>query len=179
MDDPTTMIIVVVVAIIVIFLLFTYLLPAEFAVTRTVKISAPLKKITPYLTNVRLWQEWSPWREKDPNMEMAYSENDTGDGAWFTWESSSQGKGKMVFAKVTEFGVEYEIEFIGKGGPCHGSMEASDEDDEHSYVVWSFHGKSGMNPIARWFGLLMDRMVGPDFEKGLNKLKTITEKADS
>lgn len=176
--DNTTTIIVVVAAIIVIFILFTYLLPADFAVTRTQKIDAPLDKITPYLTNVKLWQEWSPWREKDPNMEMSYSENDTGDGAWFSWESKSQGKGKMVFTKVNDFGVEYEIEFVGKGGPCHGSFEASDEDSTHSYVVWSFHGSSGMNPISRWFGLMMDKMVGPDFEKGLANLKRIAEKTE-
>jgi hypothetical protein len=34
----------------------------------------------------------------------------------------------------------------------------------------------GMNPIGRWFALLMDKMLGPDFEGSLNNLKELAEK---
>ncbi|MFH2004905.1 MAG: SRPBCC family protein, partial [Bacteroidota bacterium] len=42
-------------------------------------------------------------------------------------------------------------------------------------VKWSMETDLGMNLIAKYFGLFMDKMVGPDFEKGLNKLKTVAE----
>jgi effector-binding domain-containing protein len=35
----------------------------------------------------------------------------------------------------------------------------------------------GNNPIGRWFGLCMDNMIGADYEKGLAKLKEVSEKA--
>jgi hypothetical protein len=44
-------------------------------------------------------------------------------------------------------------------------------------VLWGFDAEHGMNPLARWFGLLFDRMIGPDFEQGLAKLKTVMEAA--
>ena len=33
----------------------------------------------------------------------------------------------------------------------------------------------GKNPIGKFFGLMMDKMVGPDFERGLNNLKSLCE----
>jgi hypothetical protein len=44
-------------------------------------------------------------------------------------------------------------------------------------VTWVDEGDLGMNPMHRWLGLFLDRMIGPDFEKGLAKLKTISEAA--
>lgn len=32
-----------------------------------------------------------------------------------------------------------------------------------------------MNPISRYFGLMMDRFMAPDFETGLNNLKKKVE----
>jgi hypothetical protein len=29
--------------------------------------------------------------------------------------------------------------------------------------------------MDRWFGLLMDRFIGPDYDKGLAKLKALAE----
>jgi carbon monoxide dehydrogenase subunit G len=42
-------------------------------------------------------------------------------------------------------------------------------------VVWAFDSDLGFDPIARYFGLLIDGMVGPDYEKGLAKLKAVAE----
>jgi hypothetical protein len=30
-------------------------------------------------------------------------------------------------------------------------------------VTWTNDGDLGASPIGRWFGLFMDRMMGPDF----------------
>ena len=45
-----------------------------------------------------------------------------------------------------------------------------------THVTWSFDSDMGAGPIGRYFGLLMDRMVGPDFEGGLANLKALAEK---
>jgi hypothetical protein len=42
-------------------------------------------------------------------------------------------------------------------------------------VSWTNEGEMGANPINRWFGLLMDRMVGKDFDAGLVNLKKLAE----
>jgi hypothetical protein len=42
-------------------------------------------------------------------------------------------------------------------------------------VNWSNEGDMGASPVNRWFGLFMDRLVGPDFEAGLVNLKRLAE----
>ena len=34
-------------------------------------------------------------------------------------------------------------------------------------VHWIVEGDLGYNPVNRYFGLLMNKMMGPDFERGL------------
>ena len=42
-------------------------------------------------------------------------------------------------------------------------------------VTWGFGADTGFNPVARYVGLLMDRAIGPDYEKGLARLKAKAE----
>ena len=44
-------------------------------------------------------------------------------------------------------------------------------------VTWTNEGDMGTNPVNRYFGLMMDSMVGPDFEAGLKNLKALAERA--
>ena len=44
-------------------------------------------------------------------------------------------------------------------------------------VTWGLDTDLGFNPIARYFGMMMDGMVGPDYEKGLARLKAVAESA--
>ena len=64
-----------------------------------------------------------------------------------------------------DFGAAYSGEFIieAKAGG--------------SFVTWTMHGDVGKNPINRWTGLFMDKLVGPDFEAGLAGLKALAEKS--
>ena len=42
-------------------------------------------------------------------------------------------------------------------------------------VSWSFLIDMGKNPVARWIGLMMDSMIGPQLETGLNNMKEYLE----
>ena len=44
-----------------------------------------------------------------------------------------------------------------------------------SKVTWDFSSDLGFNPVLRYFGLGFDKMVGPDYEAGLAKLKAVAE----
>jgi hypothetical protein len=39
-------------------------------------------------------------------------------------------------------------------------------------------GDMGYNPLARWMGLLMDGMLGPQLETGLSNMKIFLESKD-
>jgi Tfp pilus assembly protein PilV len=42
-------------------------------------------------------------------------------------------------------------------------------------VTWTNEGDLGRNPMGCWFGLMMDRCVGADFNAGLANLKRLAE----
>lgn len=49
------------------------------------------------------------------------------------------------------------------------------KEGEATVVTWYMDSDMGWNPIGRIFGLFMDGMLGPDFEKGLADIKKVSE----
>ncbi len=48
-------------------------------------------------------------------------------------------------------------------------------DGDQTQVTWGFESELGMNPMSRWMGVMMDRWLGPDYERGLMNLKVLVE----
>jgi hypothetical protein len=71
--------------------------------------------------------------------------------------------------------IGYDIAFPDFGASYSGEFTIEAKDGG-SYVTWSMHGDVGRNPLNRWMGLFMDKLVGPDFEAGLKGLKAQAEK---
>jgi hypothetical protein len=40
-------------------------------------------------------------------------------------------------------------------------------------VTWAFDTQLGLNPLMRWSGLVLDSMVGRDFEAGLDRMAAL------
>ena len=161
-----------VVSLIVILLLVSYFLPQQQHVERSVEINSPAEKIYPHLANPKLFSEWSPWSNIDPNMKTTYTGAESGEGAGMTWKSDDPnvGTGSWVITKaVVNESLDVDMDFGGQGGatsffrlaPINGKTQ----------VTWGFDTDAGMNPVMRYMGLLMDKLVGTEYAKGLEVLK--------
>ena len=42
-------------------------LPARVTATRSVEINAPEYAVFPYVNNLRRYQDWTPWADRDPD----------------------------------------------------------------------------------------------------------------
>ena len=76
--------------------------------------------------------------------------------------------------------IRTEIVFLKEGeenGRGNGEW-AFTEKNGLTLVSWSFLGDMGNNPVARWIGLMMDSMLGPQLEKGLNNMKEYLERSN-
>lgn len=161
----------------VIVVLASFFLPQKQHVERSVDISAPAEKIYPHLANPKLFGEWSPWSTIDPNMKVKYTGPTSGQGAGMTWQSENQsvGTGSWVITKAIENeSLEVNMDFGDQGGAT--SFFRLKPNDGKTQVTWGFDTDAGMNPIMRWMGLLMDKMVGNEYAKGLDTLKQKLEK---
>jgi effector-binding domain-containing protein len=78
----------------------------------------------------------------------------------------------MDFTKYEEMSrIDYHLEFEGMGG-SDGYFTFAEEDGATT-VTWAFISK--MPFFYRFMNYMMDGMLGPDLEKGLNNLKELVE----
>ena len=151
------------------------LLPSGFKVQRTVEFSAPPDRIYPLIADPREWKRWSVWNRRDPAMTMQYSGEPRGTGARWSWKSASEGNGEMEFTRaVANERVDYALSFPDMGMRSSGQLRLEPQ-GAGTRVTWTNEGDMGGNPVNRYFGLFMDRLVGPDFEGGLKNLKVLVE----
>ena len=155
--------------------LVAFVLPRQYRVERSVVINAKPEAVLAQVADLSAWKNWGAWQERDPQMKLSYSTPSTGVGAWSAWESKSEGNGKMTFTEVTSSKLAYQLEFVDFGMKSTGVLELQPQTNGVR-VVWSDAGDLGMNPMSRWFGLFLDKMIGPDFERGLANLKKLAEK---
>lgn len=134
---------------------------------------------------------WSPWEDVDPDMRRTYGGADAGVGATYAWDGNRQaGAGSMVISDETPTSVDIDLtftrpfrasnrlEFVLTPGSTRGSAGAERAAGAATAVEWRMHGE--LNPLMRLVQLVrpMDRMVGPDFEKGLARLATALQRTD-
>ncbi len=150
-----------------------FILTSQYDVERAAVISAKSSKIHELVGDLRRWNEWTPWKDGDPTMQITLGSETKGVGASQSW-TGKDGSGTLTFTAADEDkGVEFDLTFDGK--PAKGAIRYERIGDA-TKVTWSIKGNMDMPVLGGYLALMMDRMVGPEFEKGLSRLKTQSEK---
>jgi len=153
-----------------------FFLPSRFEVSRSIVIAAPADRVYDLIADPRLWRKWSAWHERDPDMDIKYSGPPFGQGAKWSWKSRSEGTGQMEFVRVEpNRRVEFSLHFPDFNLRSGGAFDIEDA-RPNTKVTWTNAGDVGANPLKHYLATFMDRLVGPDFEKGLANLKVAAEK---
>lgn len=152
------------------------LLKPNFSVTRQVDVNASADKLYGLVADPREWKRWSVWNQRDPAMQITYSGPDSGTGAVWAWQSQTEGDGRMSFT-AAEPGqrLAYNLFLPDFGTTSQGDLRFKPNANGGTTVVWRMDGDMGSNPIYHWFALFSDRLIGPDFEAGLARLKALAE----
>ena len=156
--------------------LIGFALPGSYKVERSIEINAPMEIVYPLVYDPKAWARWGVWNRRDPGMKITYSGAPAGVGAKWSWQSKSEGSGSMEFTGA-EFNqrVAYKIAFADFDGALTGRLEFAPA-GKAVRVNWIAEGDMGMNPLKRYVAIVMDRMLGPDFEGGLKNLKELAER---
>ena len=164
-------------ALLLVLVLASFFLPRNYRVERSIVIKAKPEVVFAQFGDLRAWKSWGAWQERDPGMKITYSEKTTGVGAWSAWESQKEGNGRMTIKSIEPAkSAHYLLEFPDMSMQSNGSMTLEPADGGVK-LIWVDGGDLGMNPMSRWFGLFLDRIIGPDFEKGLANMKRLVEAA--
>jgi hypothetical protein len=151
--------------------------PDTVRVERSATISAPADVTFAFVNDFHQWNAWSPWAKKDLNQKTTYEGPANGVGASMSWVGNDQvGEGKMTIAdSKPNADVAVKLEFI-KPMPMQSDVEfAFAPAGADTNVKWIMTNHP--NFMMKGMGLFMDmdKMVGPDFEKGLASLKGLAE----
>lgn len=151
-------------------------LPSSYEVERSLVIQGDAAAIFPYINNLQKWQEWTPWnKENYKELEQTYSGPAEGVGAKSEWTDPGTGSGKIeIKTSDPAKGITYDLAFADYS-PSKGSIEM-EKVAGGVKVTMGMEGDLGNNPYRKYVGLLMDRTMGGEFQKGLDKLKGIIEK---
>ncbi len=166
----------IVIGLILLLAIIGLFLPKTSHLERSITIKSKAEVPFELINNLKEWEKWSPWHGMDSATVWTFSENYIGKDAYYSWSSENKnvGKGKltiteskpneliattMLFEGMDEAKADFVFETIG----------------DEVKVKWTLDSELGFNPFFRYFGLVMDNMVGPDYEKGLAKLKEVSE----
>jgi carbon monoxide dehydrogenase subunit G len=151
--------------------------PSDFRVERSITIDAPPAKVAALINDFHNWPAWSPWAKLDPAMKTTYSGPASGPGSIYEWEGNSKvGQGRMEILTVEPAKTSIKLDFLK---PFEGHNTANfllQPEGTGTRVTWVMDGPMAFFPgkIMSVF-TTMDKMIGPDFIKGLTSLKSAAE----
>jgi uncharacterized protein YndB with AHSA1/START domain len=150
--------------------------PATYLVQRSIAVAAPPEAVYAVIVDFRRWERWSPWARLDPGQKTTVAGD--GVGAVYTWSGNDKvGAGRMTIVEaVPGSRVGIKLEFLR---PFESTSETSFlvvPDGPGSRLTWLMKGTNGYVARAMSIFMDMDKMIGPDFEKGLTSLKVEVER---
>ena len=155
-----------------------YLLPREPEVTRSIDIAAPRAAVFPLVADLRHLPDWLPRLADDPKAAITFTGPLDGVGQRLSWESALPAVGsgvETITAIVPESSVAMRVARAGQP-ESEAWFRLSQKSARETTVVWGYRTNVGFNPVNRYrAALALDGIVGPDYERGLKRLKAVAE----
>lgn len=152
--------------------------PDEFRVARSKAINAPPEKIFPYLNDLRQFALWSPFEKKDPDMLRTFSGPASGVGAVYEFAGDGNvGKGKLAITDSTPPGkIEMQLTMVEPIAADNRITFTLVPNGASTDVTWVMLGATPFVGKIMHVICNFDKMIGGDFEAGLDSLKALAEK---
>jgi hypothetical protein len=168
-------VILIIIAIILIIPLF---ISKDMNYEKSIAINAPIEKVWENVSTLAAMDTWSPWNERDPNMERTLTGVDGEPGAKQAWVSDVKnvGEGSQTIISVDKPNqLNTKLEFIKPFKSEADAYVTLSKDGSETKATWGF--KSTMPYPMNIMKLFMnfEANMDKDFGSGLNKLKSICE----
>ena len=151
--------------------------PAQYRVERSAVVAAPPAVVYAQIADFHRWEGWSPWARLDPAMKTDYQGPASGKGASYHWAGNAKvGEGRMtITGEKPGEEVAIRLEFLKPWAQVSTTTFALAPEGSGTRVTWTMYGDSDLVGKAMSLVKDFDKMVGPDFERGLSALKALAE----
>ncbi|MBP6312421.1 MAG: SRPBCC family protein [Flavobacteriales bacterium] len=150
--------------------------PKTTVVERSTTIAAPVESVYPHVSSLKESFKWSPWKDADKDQVTTFSGPDGEVGSIQEWVGDTVGTGSQEIIELEpNKHVGSTLKFIEPfESQAKVDLDLATEGDG-SKVTWKMTSQN--NFMARVMNVFMnmDEMIGPEFEKGLTKLKDMSE----
>jgi effector-binding domain-containing protein len=155
-----------------------FVLKDEVTISRDIVIDRPAKVVYKTVNSMHNFNQWSPWPKMDPDAEFTFQGPEYGVGSQMTWSGNqSIGSGvQTIVETVDNQQVKTKTVFKSKDNAVsHTTYRLTPVDDGATKVEWIYETDFDGDIIGRYVGSMLDGMLGPQYEQGLEKLKTVVE----
>jgi len=150
--------------------------PATFHIERSMMMAAPPEAAFAQVNDFHAWSAWSPWEKLDPNLKRSYDGPPAGVGAKYAWVGNKEvGEGRMTIEQSSPSAIVIKLEFLKPFAATNAATFTFTKTAEGTKTTWAMDGNN--NFVSKAFHLVMnmDKMIGPDFERGLASMKAAAE----
>lgn len=152
-------------------------IPSSVKISRGIIISADSVAVHNELSDVKNWNQWMPWITSDSGALVQLSVITDQPGSYFKWKGlNNQSSGIITLQQISPdvIDVLYQLKDMNdaEGGFRLQSSGALKQETE---VQWFMEYKLKWYPWERFYGIFLDKIIAPAFDKGLEQLKKYTE----
>lgn len=166
-------------ALIALLLILALFVNGEYSVRKTIEIDRSSDEIFEYVSHLKNQDEYSVWAQMDPDMKKTYTGTDGKVGFISAWDSKNEdvGKGEQEITKIISGErIETKLRFIEPFEATDDAFISTESIGENkTKVTWGFDGKIGYPWNLTLLFMDMEKMLGPDLQKGLENLKLLLE----
>lgn len=159
--------------------LFAYVAtrPEAYRITRARAIAVPPEVAFAQVADFHRWEAWSPWGKLDPAMKTTYAGPPGQVGSSYAWTGNDKvGAGRMTIVDEKPGQRVYiRLEFLKPFKSVSTTTFSFLPSAEGTQATWTMEGKNDLMGKAMSAFVDMDKMIGGDFDRGLDQLKAVCE----
>lgn len=150
----------------------------NFNTERSLTIDAPKAMLFNMVNDFKVWEKWSPWYDKDPDMKVVYGASTQGVGASYSWSGNDMvGEGTMTTIESTPTSShKSKMEFEGFDDSSTAEFNFVEKDGK-TEVIWKHYGEQDLPFLLRGYMYVTraKKMMEKDFENGLVKMAALAK----
>lgn len=171
-------IVFILIGLIAVFLVVALFMPKEYNLDREIVIAKSADIVYSQVVDHQVRIKWSPWAAMDPNAKNTYEGTAGEVGSKWSWDGdpAKVGSGSAEIVNLVPGKlIEQKLVFLTPRAGVANESVSFEEVEGGTKTVWHFEKKLTY-PVKRYVGaFLLDGMLGPVFEKGLESLKAQCE----
>jgi hypothetical protein len=160
------------------FIIIGLVIPSSVKISRGIIIDVDSSTVYQHLTNVKEWGSWIPWVTTQEGAIVQTSQTINAPGAFFTWRGlNDKNSGTITLLTLSPSLITTKYELKGMNDSEGGfRLRSIPNNLSQTEVQWFMEYKLKWYPWERFYGIFMDHIIGPSFEKGLQELRNYIDK---